>query len=855
MMRLLRRGPARTDSAFELSRLAPALGLAIVLVLLALLPGAIAQSSRRSATGLQAATRALLEGRYDEVASLTSQLDQQDPAVVTVNARAMIARGRYPEAEAALRPAAARAPSSEPALELGLLLQMLGRSDGAAVLARVAVRASVASDAAELARAGRALYVLGRVEDAHAAYRDAAAAAPRDAAINTAWGELFLDKQQKAEAVKSFQMVLKDAPSYVPAMLGLARALVDDNPPAAIAIARKALEVNPSDVGTHVFLAGQAADAGARDEARQLLQKALSVNPSSLEAHALLAGLAYVEDKQSEFEAQVAGTLAIAPTYAEVYRVAGELAAHNYRFDEAVTLVRRALALDPRNQRALADLGVHLLRTGDEPGARKALEASFALNGYDVVTFNLLQMMDTLDTFVTVKDGDIVLRLHKDEAPVLEHYALSLAKQALGILSKRYQFTPQGPILIEIFPKHDDFAVRNVGLPGMIGALGACFGRVVTMDSPRARPGEFQWEATLWHELAHVVTLQMSDQRVPRWLTEGISVYEETLQRREWGRGMDLAFAALLNRGETIKLSDLNASFQNPQTISLAYYEASLLVEHLVATFGDEGLHRLLRAYGQGLDTDAALKAALNSDFDRIQVDFDRTLERRFGALQATLKAPVAAADLRRLPLDALRALAATNPQSYPVQLVLGHALRRGDELDEALEAFERAAQLAPMATGDDSPNLQIAQIAIERKDSARVISALQAVLAADFNNIKAARELARVMKVSGVADPARTRPVYERIVAIDPFDADAHATLGRLAMQRDDAEAAIREFRAVVALGPVDQALAHTDLAESYFRSGRRAEARKQTLAALEIAPSYQRAQELLLKLAETRP
>ena len=39
----------------------------------------------------------------------------------------------------------------------------------------------------------------------------------------------------------------------------------------------------------------------------------------------------------------------------------------------------------------------------------------------------------------------------------------------------------------------------------MIGALGACFGRVVTMDSPKARPpGEFQWEATLWHELAHV---------------------------------------------------------------------------------------------------------------------------------------------------------------------------------------------------------------------------------------------------------------------------------------------------------------------------------------------------------------
>ena len=56
------------------------------------------------------------------------------------------------------------------------------------------------------------------------------------------------------------------------------------------------------------------------------------------------------------------------------------------------------------------------------------------------------------------------------------------------------------------------------------------------------------------------------------------------------------------------------------------------------------------------------------------------------------------------------------------------------------------------------------------------------------------------------------------------------------------------------IALGPVDGAAAHTDLAESYLKAGRRAEARKQTLAALEIAPSYERAQDLLLSLSETR-
>src|SRR5262249_26953590 len=157
---------------------------------------------------------------------------------------------------------------------------------------------------------------------------------------------------------------------------------------------------------------------------------------------------------------------------------------------------------------------------------RTALESSFKIDPYDAVTLNLLRLLDSLDAFTTLRDGDVVMRLHKDEAPVLQEYAIPLAHQALNTLSARYQFTPTGPILVEIFPKHDDFAVRTLGLPGMIGALGACFGRVVTMDSPKARPGEFQWEATLWHELAHVITLQMSSQRLPRWLSEGISTYE-----------------------------------------------------------------------------------------------------------------------------------------------------------------------------------------------------------------------------------------------------------------------------------------------------------------------------------------
>jgi tetratricopeptide (TPR) repeat protein len=857
MSRFFRRLQTFGWPRFRSSRPLQALGLSTGLVLLAIIPAGMAQSSRRPAPlppGLQSAARAVIEGRYDEVSALVEKLDQQDPNVAAVRARALVARGRYQDAESLLRPIAAKAPTSAAALELGLLLDMLGRADAQQVLGRIAF-AEMVADAQELGRSARALRALGRTQDANATYRDALSLAPKDPPLNTAWGELFLETYNNAEALKSFQAALEADARYAPALVGIARSLADEDPPKSNAAALKALEINPSDVSALVFVAGQAVDAGKRDEARRTIEKALAVNPSSLEAHSLAAALDYVEDKTADFEAKVAKVLAIAPSHGDVYRVAGDLAARNYRFDEAVTLVRQALKVRPGHARSLADLGVHLLRTGDEPAARQALEASFKIDPYDVVTFNLLQMMDTLDTFVTVEDRDIVLRMHKDEAPVLQDYVLSLAHRALDTLSKRYQFTPKGPILIEIFPKHDDFAVRNVGLPGMIGALGACFGRVVTMDSPKARPpGSFQWEATLWHELAHVITIQMSNQRVPRWLTEGISGYEEALARPEWGRGMDLQFASMLNSGQEIKLKDLNAAFTNPRTIGIAYFQGALVVEHLVKTFGDPALHRLVRAYGKGLDDAGALKEAYNADFDALQAGFDRMIEDRYGAIRRALKAPPDA-ELMRASLTELQLLADKNPDSYPVQMVLGRRLREAQKPDEALKAFERAAELIPVANGEDSPHAQIAEIALEKKDQTRAIAALRSVMSTDFDDVAAARQLATLMREQNVTDAGRTRPVYERIVAIDPFDAGAHATLGRLALQGGDAETAIRSFRTVLALKPIDQAAAHTDLAEAYLRGDRKAEARKQTLAALEIAPSYERAQDLLLRLAGARP
>ncbi len=790
-------------------------------------------------------------GLAARVFSTRTQARQSDQDERLVRARRAIDRGRYEEADGILRILARENAVGEGALELGLLHQTLGRRDDAASVLEPIVSAAEASrDAELLTRAGRAARGLGQFQDANGLFRRAASITPDDPTLNTAWGELFLEKYNRQDAARSFQAALKQDPNLVPAMIGLARTLTDDNPPVAAGLVERALARDPDRVDAHLFLAEQHLDEGRRAEAKQAIERALAVNPSSLEAHALLAALAFLEGRLDDFQAEVAKALAINPAYGDVYRVAADHAARNYRFEEAVSLARQALSIDPDDVQAHADIGVHLLRTGDEEGARDALERAFDADPYDVVTYNLLGLLDTLDKFETIEEGDLQMRLHADEADVMREYAMPLARLALATLSARYQFEPVGPILVEIFPRHDDFAVRNVGLPGMVGALGACFGRVVTLDSPRARPpGTFNWGATLWHEMAHVITLQMSKQRVPRWLTEGVSVYEEKRARREWGREMELTFAQKLDRGEIFKLRDLNAAFMNPQTISLAYYEASLLVEHIVAEHGEPALHKLLRTYGDGVDTDAALKSAVGVDIDALQVGFDRMLERTFGSLRKALRTPDG---LAGAPLEKIQVLAGTHPESYPVQLALGQALWRAGDRDGAMQALERAATLVPVAIGKESPHALMAEIALERGDKTRAIAEFEALIGQDHTDIESARRL--VALLDPATNPERLVSALEHVIAIDPFDAAAHTTLGRLALGRKDADTAMREFRVAIAAGPVDAAEAHCDLAESYLLAGRRADAKKQTLAALEVAPSYQRAQDLLLKLLEER-
>ena len=753
-----------------------------------------------------------------------------------------IFEGKREPARGRLTPLAQMAPSGEAALELGLLDLYEGkRAEGYKRLAPlVAVRQFSGPDSyLLLARAARASREYMLAADA---FTQVAKESRAD--IQTERGDLFLERHRPGDAATDYKAALSSDPRWVPALVGLARAFADDDPEAA----KKALDAAVSIAPNHPLVLETQAQRGLDEEdvagAEAALDKLAQARPNSIEEAGLRVAVAYQKLGLTGVEPAVERLRAINPNSALGYRQAGLEAARDYRFDEAVAFAQRAVAVDAGDPFAQFELGLYLMRTGDEVKARTALDTSWELDKSARVTKNLLDLLDRLEKFKMVRSGPFIFKFSPEEAEVLQVYAVPLADQAYKEMVTRYGFTPQGPILVEVFPVHDDFAVRTLGLPGLEGALGACFGRVVTMDSPRAhREKDFSWQATLWHELAHVFTLQLSQYRVPRWLTEGISTYEEHRRRAAWGRELTLEFAHLLGKGKTFGVKKLPDAFKHPETLSLAYFEASLVVEHLVALNGDAGLRTLLQAYAAGATDEQAFEKAFGKSVDIVDASFAAFINERYGNLRNAMGDPPS--QVARDNMPALRQRAAAAPNNFISQLELGRALLRNGDAAGARPVLEKAAQLAPPATGADSPKMLLAKIAVDQGDVTRARRELRELLVTDHTNIAAARQLDSLARGAGALDDETYALRF--IADLDPFDADTHGLLGRRILDKDPA-AALIEFQAAVALGPVNLAEAHTDVAEAFLKLNRKDDAKKSALLALKEAPTFARAQDLLL-------
>lgn len=720
-------------------------------------------------------------------------------------------------------------------------------------------RARTASDLIAVGRASRRLGATNpdSFRDALKAF-DEAAAAPsneiedlRDEAAVLS-GDLFLEKFNGADARAAFEAVLGRNPRHAGALHGLARALDFDGERGVPDLLAKALDVNPFHADARATFASLLLALEDFGKARAEAETAVRSQPDSLDALSALAAVHFIGGDTAGYAGAKSRALALYPENAGLFVAVAEAAVRNRLYAEALDLADQGLAVDPRSWAAHAMRGQNLLRLGRIDAGRASLDRAFAGDPFNVWVKNTLDLLDTFPKYRTTRHGRFDLFLDARESDALAPILGRLADEAMAALGARYGFVPKDTIRIEAFPSHADFSVRTIGLAGL-GALGVCFGPVVVIDSPAARDrGSFNWGSTLWHELAHVATMGASKNRVPRWLTEGISVVEERRARRGWGDDLSVDFLLAYKDGELLDLKELNNGFirpARPEQVGLSYYQASLVVEHLEGAFGSAAIRGLLGAYGEGLSTDAAFQRVLGTSVEAVDAAFKAGLKARLDGPASLMKRPgrrgLSAPPPTRGDLE--RRVEA-DPKDFLAQTSLGHAFVRERRNDDALRHLEKAAELWPHSAGPESPYPAIARIRRDRKDPKGAIEALRTYVALNENDEESRLLLATLLEDAGDAKGALA--TLDETLYIYPFESKTHERRAALAAQLKDAARALDARRALVALDPVDRAEAYYQLAVAEMDAGDSGSARRSVLRALEAAPRFVRAQELLLKL-----
>lgn len=654
-------------------------------------------------------------------------------------------------------------------------------------------------------------------------------------------GNLALDKNDYRLASRAFQEGLESHPRRVELWHGLAQSFREGDRSKLMEYATKALQINPRHGPTLNLLAEFSLAGESYETATEQLNQALRTNPLDARALALKAALAFLRN-ENERGAELRRTaLSSWSSNPEVDYLIGRELSKKYRFEDGAASQRLALMHDESYNPARIQLAQDLLRLGRNDEAWTFANAVHEDDPYDIAAYNLVTLKDKLQDFETLESEHFLVRLSREEAPVYGERALRVLEQAHAQLTERYGIELPQKTTVEIYPDPADFETRTFGMPGNPGFLGVCFGPVFTINSPATR--STNWEAVLYHEFCHTITLTMTNNRMPRWLSEGISVFEEQVHNPSWGQRMTAGYRDRILTGAMQPISEMSAAFLRAQTdedVQFAYYQSYLVVEFIAQRYGLGAIKALLVDLGGGEPVNDALSTHLAPlpELDDAFVAFAKE--------QAAQLAPDFKFDAPDQPLATVVDL--LQPKAnYDEKLRRAREALAEEQWEDAIERLERLIEQAGYLPGEQNAHWPLAQAYRGLGDVERERETLAVIVQRETHRLGPITRLLQLAQER--SDPEGAYRWSDAWLSINPMAETPWRALLRSAKTLDRDRAAVEAGQALVALEPPDLPSLHYQLAQLRAPSNPSA-AKRHLLQALEHAPRFQDAYELYAEL-----
>jgi tetratricopeptide (TPR) repeat protein len=326
--------------------------------------------------------------------------------------------------------------------------------------------------------------------------------------------------------------------------------------------------------------------------------------------------------------------------------------------------------------------------------------------------------------------------------------------------------------------------------------------------------------------MAHVFTLSVTDHRVPRWLSEGISVFEEWRTGPTPGIAVSPRALAVFREGSFLPVATLDEGFirpDYPDQVQVSYMQSGLICLFIEQRYGFDKLVGLLHQFTRDTTTAAAVEATFKispADFDK---EFNTFLKQRF----------------EKVLLDS---------KTWEAAMQAAHTAAGDEKWAEVIEPARRAVDIFPDYTLGGSPWLLLARAYDATGKRPDALAALQRYRELGGWDPAALRQLATWLDEA--EEPQKALEVWNSLTLIEPLDASLHAKLGERFSADGKAADSLREYQVLLALDAHDSASANFGIARALNSLGDRVNSRRHLLDALETAPHFRPAQNLLLEI-----
>lgn len=810
------------------------------------------------------------------------------PAWHTVLAELLAETGEYEKAIEHLQAALRIDESCHPArLRLGELQELLGRTSAARdtyqAFEDVMTGTTLPDRAEDLTAVGRGFYrysTLTRHSDLVERTRHVLTEVFQESfefvdslywPARLAAAELLLEKHQAAEAKEDFSAVLRQNARAADAMVGLgAIALEDWGFDDVQRQVDAALAVNPSHVGARVLLARMRMTERKYGEAAEAATAALKTNPNSIEALSVLAAATLRQGDGAASKAAEERVRKLNSQPAMLHQEIGVWLSAGRQYDDAEVHFKKAMEYAPTWSEPPTSLGQLYMETGEEDAARKTLEGAFALDSFNRHTHNVLELLDVLDKFARIETEHFIIKYDaKADAVVIPYLADSL-EASYADVCKVFDFHPAKKTIIEMFPDHMGFSVRITGRP-FIATVGACTGRVIAFTAPRGRPpfGRFNWSSVLRHEFTHTVTLGVTENRIPHWMTEGLAVHEEPHPRR-WD--VKLMLCTAYRTGGLFDLNSIDWGFMRPRKANdrqLAYAQSEWMVEYIEGRWGPKAITDLLRAFRERKTQAQAFGDVLKIEPAAFSKEFlawaGKQIE-KWGLPTDSVADPVELLEQFEEKEDDA-GLAAKVAESFLVheegeqaQKYAEKALKLNEKEATALRVMCRCLYAAWAAEADEETKVTLGEklhdhakkLLAEKPDDAIAARVMGAVLQSRNQGAEAAEWYAKyqkrfpedpetVRRIAGInlsedkEDVALTH--LERLSELVEEESAVMAQIAEIYLDHKQPAAAARWFRKALHVDPYDPET-HVNLAEALLAAGDVAGAEKEFETVCRLQP-----------------